>query len=683
MLGRIHSTKYRGALLSRLPRMLLGSGTGSYPRPLILVPQVFRADGASAVNATLTLTIPPPASMLAGDLVAVICQSRVSSTWSVGVTGGQTWTSETAFSATLCFCRIFWCRFNGTWGANPRFDCTSATCTTAVMHVFRPVAPSWVWTIDVAQASTTFAAPSTPFTVTRSGLTTSATNTVTLAIWATPDDCSWTSLAGTGWVVTGSAQYRNTSGSDQSLSFARHIDGAASSVVPNVSKNQTTVTGVAGITAIITWDAAPGALTLTLADTVVMSDLRTGAAGYGRSLPDPMTLAETLARIATYLRSLADPFALGETVVPFKPGGALSKSVAEPIALAEALARVTAWQRSLAEPSMTINETLAKATGFTRSRIDPLTMGEALVKFFQKGITNPIVLSEAISKQILVAFSRSLADPMAINEVLAKQAQLQRAIADLITMAEALQKILVLVRNISNSMTMGEVVGKSATLKRSQADPLPLNEALAKMLAVARSFADSMTMSEALAKSATFRRSLADVMTLADTGTRNVLRQLLADPITMGEVVVRTKIFLRVCADLIMMGDAVIKLVVLLRIFSDSISLGERLIRLMAYHRLPVDTISLGEVFAKVASYKRAAADALSLGEALNGISAFRIAAHDLIDLGEVIEAATLLHRTQSDPITLADVVNTRFITFAPAGARRPYNIGTGGVPCP
>ena len=118
------------------------------------------ADGASAVNATTQVTITPPASMLAGDLVVVSCVSGASNTWSNGVTGGQTWTAETAYQGTAGpWCRLFWCTFNGTWGANPRFDSTVGTNTSAIMHVFRPSATTKVWAIDVAQATTQYSAP--------------------------------------------------------------------------------------------------------------------------------------------------------------------------------------------------------------------------------------------------------------------------------------------------------------------------------------------------------------------------------------------------------------------------------------------------------------------------------------------------------------------------------------------
>lgn len=176
-------------------------------------------DGSSATNATATLTITPPISMRPGDLVLVLCQSRNSTTWSIGVTGGQTWNSETAFdrAASDNFCRAFWCIFNGTWSANPRFDTTSSTCTTAVMHVFKGKTIDGFWYQDVSQTDTDHAAAAT---ITRTGVTTIVPSAVAAAAWFTSDDNVWGTLSGTGWSVMGPTQFRNTSGSDQSASFA-------------------------------------------------------------------------------------------------------------------------------------------------------------------------------------------------------------------------------------------------------------------------------------------------------------------------------------------------------------------------------------------------------------------------------------------------------------------------------
>jgi hypothetical protein len=199
--------------------------------------------------------------MQLGDLVVVYCQSRgTTDTWSIGVTGGQSWTSETHYYATSAVsCRTFWCTFDGTWDADPRFDCSATNGTSAIMHVFRPDSTSKTWAVDVAQDADQIASPSSPFTVTRIGLTTGHTDTVTIASWHTADDNTWGSLSGSGWTLTGSAQYRNTHSSDSSATFAHHLNASSGATVPDVSKNQATLGGDAAAVTIMSWYASGGA----------------------------------------------------------------------------------------------------------------------------------------------------------------------------------------------------------------------------------------------------------------------------------------------------------------------------------------------------------------------------------------------------------------------------------------
>lgn len=170
------------------------------------------ADNGS--NATSTLTITPPGSMVAGDLVIVHASSRTTGTWSVGVTGGQTWNSV----ATITNDRLFWCVFNGTWSADPRFDCTASTCTTAKMDVFTGSATSWDWEVDVSVSTAGATAPVSDCPVT--GITTITAKAVAYAAWTVRAAQTWGSLTGTGWVVAGDAQYRNTAQSGNSISHA-------------------------------------------------------------------------------------------------------------------------------------------------------------------------------------------------------------------------------------------------------------------------------------------------------------------------------------------------------------------------------------------------------------------------------------------------------------------------------
>lgn len=58
----------------------------------------------------------------------------------------------------------------------------------------------------------------------------------------TDDDNTWGTLAGTDWAVTGGAQYRNTSGSDSSSTYAHNIQ-TAGGVVQSFTKNQATLGG--------------------------------------------------------------------------------------------------------------------------------------------------------------------------------------------------------------------------------------------------------------------------------------------------------------------------------------------------------------------------------------------------------------------------------------------------------
>ena len=212
------------------------------------------ADSATATNTADPTAVAPPGGMLAGDLVLMIAQQRgTGAALAIFQAGGQSWTAEAAQSQTNCTIRLFWCRFNGTWSANPSVDFSGTTCNTVVMHVFRPSNTSSVWEVDVAQVSGNFAAPPIPRTVTIPGITTITDGALVFATWATADDNTWGTLTAE-WSTPGSAQYRNTAGADQSQTHAywvRAIAGASG----NVSKNQLTLGGDAGARLIIAFRA--------------------------------------------------------------------------------------------------------------------------------------------------------------------------------------------------------------------------------------------------------------------------------------------------------------------------------------------------------------------------------------------------------------------------------------------
>jgi hypothetical protein len=209
----------------------------------------------NGTNTADPTAVTPPVGMQAGDLVLMVAQQRgTGATLSIFQAGGQSWTTEAAQSQTNCTIRLFWCRFNGTWSANPSVDFSGATCNSVVMHVFRPSNTSSVWQVDVAQVSGNFNAPPAPNrTVTIPGITTITDGALVFATWATADDNTWGSLTA-GWSTPGSAQYRNTSGADQSQTHAYDVMPTAGAS-GNVSKNQATLGGDAGARLIIAFKA--------------------------------------------------------------------------------------------------------------------------------------------------------------------------------------------------------------------------------------------------------------------------------------------------------------------------------------------------------------------------------------------------------------------------------------------
>ena len=199
-------------------------------------------------NATTTITLTPPGSMTTGDLVFVTLRQRGAATFSVGVDGGQTWNTLTRGTQTNVAVQSFWARFNGTWGADPRFDFSAGTNTSAQMMVFRPSDTAKLWGIDTAHDIQAFAAAAT---TTITGHTRTNASCVTIASWHTADDNTWGSLSGSGWSKTDlSAQYRNTSGSDGSCTFAYNIGSGATN---NVAQTQLTLGNDAGVYQIVSF----------------------------------------------------------------------------------------------------------------------------------------------------------------------------------------------------------------------------------------------------------------------------------------------------------------------------------------------------------------------------------------------------------------------------------------------
>ena len=204
-------------------------------------------DGTNTADPT---AITPPGSMAAGDLVVLWATCRTASaTLAISQAGGQTWNSEDSATSTNITSRLFWCRFNGTWSANPSVSFGATTCNSVSMLVFRPTTGTNVWALDQGEAVNSFAAPSTPFTVTITGQTTTNIS-VAVALWSTTDNNTWDTLSGTGWVKTSlPAQNRNSSGQDISQTWAYKIQ-TGSGATNDVSQNQATLGGDLGVSGI-------------------------------------------------------------------------------------------------------------------------------------------------------------------------------------------------------------------------------------------------------------------------------------------------------------------------------------------------------------------------------------------------------------------------------------------------
>lgn len=246
--------------------------------------------------------------MVDGDLVYVSVRYRASTaTITVSNAGGQDWQSTTQYNTTNIRARVFWCRFNGTWSANPVFTVTSGTNNIdAQMLVFRPTAATYTWTLEAQVNDSPYSAPGSPFTVTVTGRNTTAASTVSIASWHSVDDNTWGTLSGTGWSKTSlGAQYRNNDTADNSSTFAYNIRTSAGAVA-NVAQNQATLGGDAGSTGLFTFaetlvsTAPTGVAGTSAAGSLAIANPLTGIAGVAAtSAAGTLTIAEASASNAT------------------------------------------------------------------------------------------------------------------------------------------------------------------------------------------------------------------------------------------------------------------------------------------------------------------------------------------------------------------------------------------------
>jgi hypothetical protein len=196
----------------------------------------------NGTSSATTISVTPPGSMQAGDLVVVFLVQRGTATITQNATGGQTWTALAAAytvpnTGNTLRLRAFWCEYDGTWTADPSWDFTAGNATQAQMLVFRPSSPSITWAVDTGIANASMTA--SPYTIT--GYTPANNNNVTIAQFSTNSAVTWGGLSGTNWTKSGLAdQYRveNAGATDLSTSYAYQIQGIKQAT-NDVSQTQT------------------------------------------------------------------------------------------------------------------------------------------------------------------------------------------------------------------------------------------------------------------------------------------------------------------------------------------------------------------------------------------------------------------------------------------------------------
>lgn len=195
-----------------------------------------------------------------GDLVIVAIEFKGSGvTLNFNETNGQTWSFFTQFAdsgAAIC-ARFAWCKYSSTADNGNNIRTSNGSGTTAhssALWIFRPTVSTNLFAVDTDQVSSQFAAGSTPFTKTITGVTPKNNSNLSIAGWFSTDDNSWGNLAGTNWNnlnMGGDAQIRNLQGTDMSMAFAYQIQSIAAAT-NNVSKDQTALGGDAGCASIFT-----------------------------------------------------------------------------------------------------------------------------------------------------------------------------------------------------------------------------------------------------------------------------------------------------------------------------------------------------------------------------------------------------------------------------------------------
>lgn len=221
----------------------------------------------NGTNTASPAAVTPPGSMQSGDLVVLMGTTKDNFAdvgYSISTTGGQTWNTTDITGIDVGTNRsmlVAWCIFNGTWAANPAISATVSQALSAVMIVARPDAGETV-AFDTHTGVQNFAAPSSPFDVTLTGLNTATADEFVIAVTMSVDDNELV-VQTVGWT---SLSFDNAGGTDLAVGVGHKtqaLAGATGSIVVRETANG----GDAGLGFVAAWQAAPaGATNLVIQD---------------------------------------------------------------------------------------------------------------------------------------------------------------------------------------------------------------------------------------------------------------------------------------------------------------------------------------------------------------------------------------------------------------------------------
>lgn len=190
-------------------------------------------DGGSSVTNPTSVT--PVSGLVTGDLVLLICSARqANQTLTITTSGGQTWNALTAANGNQNTTRMFWCRFNGSWSANPAFTTSSGSPTSIGMVAFRPSIPGKSWAVDVSLSNTAASYLNIGDVITVTGQTTTRQKTVTLCVIATNGSPIYKG-ASFPWLTAGYNQYRNNAQLTIAVAYRiKNTQGATGNMVNQI-----------------------------------------------------------------------------------------------------------------------------------------------------------------------------------------------------------------------------------------------------------------------------------------------------------------------------------------------------------------------------------------------------------------------------------------------------------------